>query len=211
MKIKQAKLKKELSSDINYAIENSEFTDTYFEQLPVNEIRDITFDGCIFKKIDFTKIDIKEITLTDCIFDNCDLSNKCFDKMFITRCEFINTKMVGTSFIESTLKDVKFSLVKADYINFSSSRLNNVLFEKTNLSYSYFSESEMKNVYFDKANLTRTCAYKVIHNELDLSNSILDGIIIDAPFLKDITISPFQAADLISLFGVNIRGGYGDN
>ena len=131
--------------------------------------------------------------------------------MFITRCEFINSKMVGTSFIGAVLKDVKFSLVKGDYINFSGARLSNVLFEEANLSYGYFSESVMKNVYFDKANLTNVMFYKVSHDDLDLSNSTLDGIIIDAPFLRGVIINTFQAADLISFFGVSVRGGYGDS
>ena len=69
----------------------------------------------------------------------------------------------------------------------------------------------MKNVYFDKANLTNVMFYKVSHDDLDLSNSTLDGIIIDASFLKGVIINTFQAADLISFFGVSVRGGYGDS
>ena len=208
MKIKEPKLKKALFKEMP---EGMEFSDTYFEEFPFDEVKDVTFDGCVFKKIDFSNVNLEDVSLTDCKFDNCDLSNKCFDKMFITRCEFISSKMVGTGFIGAVLKDVKFSLVKGDYINFSGSKLSNVLFEETNLSYGYFSESEMKNVYFDKANLTNVMFYKVSHEELDLSNSTLDGIIIDAPFLRGIIINTFQAADLISFFGVSVRGGYGDS
>ncbi len=211
MKIKEPKLKKELSKDTNYAIQNKEYTNTYFEELPITKINDVIFDGCTFKKIDFSKIDLSDVAITDCIFDSCDISNKCFDKMFITRCKFINTKMVGTSFIGANLKDVKFISIKGDYLNFSNSKLNNILFEETNLSYSYFSESQMKSVYFDKTNLTNAMFYKVNHDNLDLSTSTLNGIIIDSNFLKDITINMFQAADLISFFGVKVKGEYGDS
>jgi len=208
MKIKEPKLRKELYKDMP---EGMEFSDTYFEEFPFGEVKDVTFDGCVFNRIDFSNVNLEDVSLTDCRFDNCDLSNKCFDKMFITRCEFINSKMVGTSFIGAVLKDVKFSLVKGDYINFSGARLSNVLFEEANLSYGYFSESVMKNVYFDKANLTNVMFYKVSHDDLDLSNSTLDGIIIDASFLRGVIINTFQAADLISFFGVSVRGGYGDS
>ena len=49
------------------------------EQKLTREIDFMSFDGCIFRNIDFTNINIKSIELVDVIFEDCDLSQKKFD------------------------------------------------------------------------------------------------------------------------------------
>ena len=71
-------------------------------------ILDLTFDGCLFENIDFTKVSLKHLDLIDVTFDKCDLSNQNFDHQYLNRVLFKNCKLTGTSFIETNLKDVLF-------------------------------------------------------------------------------------------------------
>ena len=71
-------------------------------------IQDLTFDGCLFENIDFTKVSLKHLDLIDVTFDKCDLSNQNFDHQYLNRVQFKNCKLTGTSFIETNLKDVLF-------------------------------------------------------------------------------------------------------
>lgn len=53
MKIKEPKLKKELYKEMP---DGMEFSDTYFEEFPFGEVKDATFDGCVFNRIDLVML-----------------------------------------------------------------------------------------------------------------------------------------------------------
>ena len=61
MKIKEPKLKKELFKEMP---DGMEFSDTYFDEFPFSEVKDVTFDGCVFKRIDFSNVNLEDVSLT---------------------------------------------------------------------------------------------------------------------------------------------------
>ena len=53
--------------------------------------------------------------------------------------------------------------------------------------------------------LTQAQFFKTSLRDIDLSNSLIDGIAISLEDIKGATISELQAVDLISLIGVKIK------
>ena len=64
-----------IKDNYEYSIDNKEF-----DQNNIEDFSNITFNSCIFNKIDFNDIKLLNVEFVDCIFNNCDLSNKSFGK-----------------------------------------------------------------------------------------------------------------------------------
>ena len=83
--------------------------------------------------------------------------------------------------------------------------MENILFENTILRNSNFQENKLKNIILKKADLTRTQFFKTNLKGLDLSDSIIDGIIVSLEDIRGVMINEFQAVDLIGLIGVKVK------
>lgn len=135
MKVLEPKVEKAENSDFYRDYEDNYFHDAIYEIEEYRSIKivDTTLDGCIFKNINFSNIELKDVELIDCIFDGCDLSNQKFDFKLIQRVKFINCRMLGISFLNSSLKDVEIRDSKANYINFSESTLKGIIIADTDM------------------------------------------------------------------------------
>ena len=67
------------------------------------------------------------------------------------------------------------------------------------------SENALKNIYFEKADLTQAMISKTSFKNIDLSDSIIEGIAISIENIKGAIINQFQAIDLLYLIGVKIK------
>ena len=119
MKVNKPKIMTYEEKSFDDCLEDEEFSNVMISITPEKEllISELTFDSCIFKKIDFNNIKLQDIDLLDVIFENCDLSNQSFDKKFINRVTFNNCKLIGTTFIDAAIRDVSFINCNARYIN----------------------------------------------------------------------------------------------
>ena len=61
-----------------------------------------------------------------------------------------------------------------------------------------------KNLYFQKADLTQAQFFKTSLKNIDLSDSIIEGIAVSVEDIKGASINTFQAVDLLYLIGVKI-------
>ncbi len=192
--------------DIEKANEEYEFKNYTFSKNcnDALSIKELTIDSCIFKKIDFSNIDL-DVSLVDVIFDGCDLSNKKFDKKLLCRVEFRNCKMVGTSFIDSSLKSVLFINCSTKYLNFSNTRIEKMLVEDSNFAEASFMESDIKSIKFNKVLLERTEFFKVKLNKVDFSTCDISSTLFDMTSLKGIVVDRFQCASLVGMLGVNVK------
>ena len=130
MKLVAPKLSYIEKTSFEECLKKMKFQDVHIDQNIQQRtiIQDLTFDGCLFENIDFTKVSLKYLDLIDVTFDKCDLSNQNFDHQYLNRVQFKNCKLTGTSFIETNLKDVLFDHCQGRYSNLSSSQLLNVMF-----------------------------------------------------------------------------------
>ena len=82
--------------------------------------------------------------------------------------------------------------------------MENVLFENIVLRNSNFQENNLKNVYFKKVDLTQAQIFKTSLKNIDLSESIIEGIAVSIEDIRGASINQFQAVDLLYLIGVKI-------
>ena len=68
----------------------------------------------------------------------------------------------------------------------------------------YLIQNNFKNLYFQKADLTQTQFFKTSLKNIDLSDSIIEGIAVSVEDIKGASINTFQAVDLLYLIGVKI-------
>lgn len=84
--------------------------------------------------------------------------------------------------------------------------IENVCFDKATLRNSNFQENKLKNVYFqNNTDLTQAQIFKTSFKNIDLSETIIDGIAISQEDIKGAVIESFQAIDLLYLLGVKIK------
>ena len=80
-----------------------------------------------------------------------------------------------------------------------------VLFNNTLLRNSYFQENKLKDILFEKADLTQAHFYSTSLKNIDLSDSIIEGIAISIENIKGAIINQFQAIDLLYLLEIQIK------
>ena len=113
--------------------------------------------------------------------------------------------MTGDNFIDARLYNISFVESNLNYANFTTASIENVSFKDTVLRNSNFQENKFKNIIFKNADLTQSQFFKTSLRNIDLSESIIDGIILSVEDIKGAIINEFQAIDLITLLGVKIK------
>lgn len=79
------------------------------------------------------------------------------------------------------------------------------MFENSILRNGAFQENKIKKLIFKNADLTQVQFLKTSLKGIDLSNSIISGIIIAIEDIRGATINELQALDLVGLIGVKIK------
>lgn len=86
-----------------------------------------------------------------------------------------------------------------------SSKLKNVSFTNSNMTGARLFENEFNNVIIDKCNLTDAEIYKTKLINMDLSNSVLNGINADLESIKGVTTDLTGICAIARLFNINIK------
>ena len=58
-------------------------------------LKNMTFEGCIFKGVNFDNIVFEGVDFIDCVLEDCDLSNKSIDERLIKDTVFKSCKLSG--------------------------------------------------------------------------------------------------------------------
>lgn len=164
------------------------------------EMRDCEFNGTYFDHLD-----LPNGYLLDVYFKDCDLSNAKFDHTLFRRVHFDSCKLTGADFSETLLDQVLFENCQMNYTNFSASKIKALKFQECDMPYISFMENDLKKAEFEKCNLTKA---EFLHSSLyqkDLSDCIIDGIILAIEDLKGAIVSTEQALNLALLLGIQIK------
>jgi uncharacterized protein YjbI with pentapeptide repeats len=187
--------------------ENDGFSNALVKGNPVHKIliSDLTIDSVIFEGVDFSFVDLEKVDFQNVLFRRCSLLNVDFSKRYVGRCRFEGCNLMGSKWIETGLYDVAYQDDNLDYANFSSSEMKVVSFTSCRLKESFFAESFFKDVAFESSDLTSAEIFKTSLGGIDLSSDTIDSLHCEADSLKGAIISPDQALDLITYFGLKIK------
>ena len=189
------------------------------EEMPIAqvELKDQQVSGQDFSKIEIKQSTLESCTFHDCefgkssfadvVFRNCDFSGNTFFDACFDRCQFISCKCIGCNMSGSVFKHTLIHSSNWQYSYFDRTKLTNVAlldvdFTEVSVSEAVLKNFEAKNTRFIKNNFFKTLLSGISFTE----NEFLLPTVSSPPVeLQGIKINPFQAADLISLWGIVVE------
>lgn len=182
--------------------------DFYGKLIQVNPTKDAKenckVDGCHFMRIDFTQFRFECDEYLDTIFENCDFSTCEFEGVSFIRCQFKNCKFAGTNFYKCSLKNVEIQDSLFRLANFSNGKIEKISCVDTSFEEARFFEMILRDVEFTNLNFTKTEILETSLKDIDLSKSVIEGIVIDLQSLKGVVVNSNQAVQLCGLLDINI-------
>lgn len=198
---------KECNDAITEILDNEKLEEVIVKDDKIEGIENlcVTLNSCIFSNVIFEYCNFIKIDMTDVIFENCDLSNINFSYSSLYRVEFINCKLTGCNFNDSTLKSVIFKNCLGRYSNFAFSKFTGVSIENSDFSFAVFQEIKNETLLLDSNNLTKSVFSGTPLNNVDFTNSEIDGIEVKINDIFGGTFSVNQALDLSKLMGIIVK------
>ena len=165
----------------------------------------VSFEGVVFKKVDFKGTTLMSLELTDVRFENCDLSNADFSGAIIHRTEFINCKLTGLNLSDVTLHNIYLQHCNSQFAVMSFAQMKDVIiedcaFERSNFQNCKFKKVQLRNCNFKLSQMSGTSLLGV-----DLSNSNVEGLGVRPEDLRGAIVSTLQAVDFSKLLGLVIK------
>lgn len=165
----------------------------------------VSFEGVIFRNVEFKAVALNLVELTDARFENCDLSNADFSGAIIHRTEFLNCKLVGLNLSDATLQNVYMEGCNGKFALMSYTRMKRVIFKDSNFENGNFQNSNFEKVQFKECNFRLGQVSGTSLSGMDLSNCNLEGLGIQLENLKGAIVSPMQAIDFSKLLGLVVK------
>jgi uncharacterized protein YjbI with pentapeptide repeats len=164
----------------------------------------LRFDSCILRRLEFDRSKLPNFKLVDVRIEKSSFVNGQWASPSLRRVEITAARMTGLSIVEGEFSDVMFKDCKLDYLRLADARLNNVRFEGCALSDADFNKSRLENIGFSGCDLRNADLTHARLENVDLSGSKIEGLKIDPPQLKALTIDPAQAMAIVQMLGAKI-------
>lgn len=181
-------------------IDNACFTDQKCD----SELKLTQFFECTFTKMTFLK-KLDKAEFVDVIFDHCDFSNISMQECEFRRVVFQSCRLTGCDMSGSHLQDVQMMRSQAGYLNLNNTHLQsclwqNCIFAEASMNYMKNSNLEIQSCDFTKTEWANTNLLG-----LDMSDSIIDGIAVNAENLKGVIVNSEQAIAMARLLGIHVK------
>lgn len=200
----EPKINEENLVQVNH-LDCDNYESSCFENVEVNDaLESITFMECKFHKVTFTNA-INKVLFMDCIFDHCDFSNLDMQENVFRRVKFMQCRFTGTDMSSSTLQDTLLQDCEASYFNASGTTCKTTEFIRNRFVESYFNMIKHNNLKIQECNLVSSEWLNTKFEGLDLSDSLIDGILVNAENLKGVIVNSMQAIELAKLLGIIVK------
>jgi uncharacterized protein YjbI with pentapeptide repeats len=204
-------------------METEFLTDTFIEQLTAGPVADaiattlalpplhtprdqpVRIARCILRNITASDPNARRLHLQDVRIESSDLANLNLSGGLLERVEITSTRLTGTIYTEAQLKSVLFKECKLDLALWRMARLQQCVFERCNLAEADFYGADLSGAVFRDCDLSRADITNAKLVGADLRDCRLDGLRGTPADMKGLIISPDQAPQLITLFGVNVK------
>ena len=214
-----AKNKNRIAPDIDLSL----LTENFADQLPSGHVSDATasdttipplnsprgqsvrIDRCVWTSVILADPKAHGLYLRDARIENSDLANVDFKGSSLERVEITSTRLTGATFTDAHLKSVLFKECKLDLAFLRMARLRQCVFENCNLADADFYGADLSGTIFRDCNLSRADLSQSKLAGADVRGCRLDGLRGTPVTMDRLTISPDQAALLITLFGVRVE------
>lgn len=165
----------------------------------------VSFEGVIFRNVEFNAAVMDSLELTDVRFENCDLSNSDFSGSIIHRTEFVNCKLVGLNLSDATLQNVYIEQCNGKFALMSFAQMKRAILQDSIFENSNLQNSRLTDVRFIRCNFKLCQMSGTSLSGIDLSSSDVEGLGIQPEDLKGAIVSPMQAMDFSKLLGLVVK------
>jgi uncharacterized protein YjbI with pentapeptide repeats len=146
----------------------------------------------------------QRLCLEDVRVDASDLANMDLTGGRLDRVEIRSTRLTGTLWVETQMKSVLFEECKMDLVQMRMAKLEHCVFERCNLTQADFYGADLTGTIFRRCDLSGVDLGQAKLAGADVRDCRLDGMRGTPASMDGLTISPDQAALLITLFGVKV-------
>lgn len=165
----------------------------------------VDWKRCRFSSCRLPGADFRDGDFSNVLFESCDLSGANFNGAIFGRAVFRGCKMTGADLAACGLNDVLFEDCALDYISLTATRANGLLFRECRMREALLGEMAGKRYAFESCDLTRAALTQTSLKGLNLTGSVIDGIIAGERELRGATVSAAQACELARLLGVIVK------
>lgn len=162
------------------------------------------FFECTFTRMTFHGL-MKRMEFADVIFDHCDFSNLDLQECVFRRVEFISCRLTGSDMSGCQFHDTLMNACQAGYLNCNTANLQNVSWQNCIFTEGAFMMMKIKNLEIEACDFSGSEWNDTKMNDLDFSDSIIDGILVNAENLKGIIVNPDQAVAMAKLLGIRVK------
>ena len=166
------------------------------------EIKKSIFENCTFHNCNFGKA-----SFVDVVFQSCDLSNSKFVDAYFERCKFVSCKCIGINMSDTVIKKTTFEYSNLQYSYYDKTKMSDILFEQIDFTESSMTDAKLKCFKANECKFLKNNFCKTMLASVDFTNNELVAPTVSEPpiELKGAIINMFQAADLISIWGIVVK------
>jgi uncharacterized protein YjbI with pentapeptide repeats len=162
------------------------------------------FCECVFRDMNLKGI-FSDCLFADAVFDHCDLTGCDFHQSVFRRVRFSGCRMSGAEFPEAVFQDTVIENCQCRYINFRMSSWKICILRESSFEEGSFSGMKQSSLQIGQCRLERSEWTGTPMNGLDVSDSVIDGIIVNPANLKGLAVNPDQALACVGLLGLKVR------
>lgn len=174
------------------------------------EAEDVSFDRAVLKRVDLGESQLRLLQLLDVRLEGCDLASARWEKAHIQRAELLSCRLVGFSLLDAQCDNMLIQRCNAEAGRFWNTSFRASRFEHCSLKAASFENSDLSGVLFHKCDLREADLRRAKLKGADIRGCQIDGAQIGVSELKGLIVSPAQAVELASLFGVVVRAEEGE-
>jgi uncharacterized protein YjbI with pentapeptide repeats len=186
-------------------ISDAAITDTTLPPLQSPRGQSVQLQRSLLRSISLTDPKAYRLHVQDCQIVNSDLANIDLRGSSFERVEMMFTRLTGAIFTETQFESVLFKECKLDFALFRMARLQQCAFENCNLTDADFYGADLSGTIFRDCDLSRADISQAKLAGTDIRGCQLDRLRGEPVSMDRLTISPEQAALLITLFGVRVE------
>lgn len=141
----------------------------------------------------------------DTIFRGCDLANLDARRVFASRVKVLECRATGFCAPESDWRDAVFRASNFSLCQFRHAKFERARFEACDLREADFQNADLRGVIFQNCDLRGAQFSFAKLQNADIRTSKTEGLEVDASALRDLIVSPLQAAQLAAILGLQVR------
>ncbi|GEK29313.1 pentapeptide repeat-containing protein [Furfurilactobacillus siliginis] len=164
-------------------------------------LMDVTFDHCIFEQTNFDDVDFTRVH-----WHHSQVPNASWQRSTWFECQLESLQLAGGDFSQAVLRGTTFSACKLTYANFSEMRAEHSRFLNCDLLESAFQAVTVKKgLDFAGSRITDADFVETQLAGFDWHEAEFEALRLDSRLVRGLIVSQYQAAQLIGMFGIEVK------